>query len=218
MKSNLERFDAWVVYCDIYGFSAFVEDEEMSHVIDLLHAGHDYIQVLFAGRLDKVYVRLISDSIFLVYRVSEKGDKAAVLQECISDTQKLMGYFADIELPLRGSIAYGNICIGENLILGKVVLRAVRSESLLPAPLVLLPLKEINDIPDPDKPMGVERISIKGDGMITGILIQPMPVDSLIRLAYKYANKYCLNGPYVVGRVWQDAYMYLKSYKKNILE
>jgi hypothetical protein len=23
---------------------------------------------------------------------------------------------------------------------------------------------------------------------------------------------------YVVGRVWQDAYMYLKSYKKNILE
>ena len=213
MNPKVSVYDAWVVYCDIFGFSAYVRENEIATVTNKLHDGHSKIQQRFADKTDCVNIRVISDSIFLIFKVAEKEERAKVLQECISDTQKIMADFAGLKLPLRGSIAYGEVCIGENLLLGDVVLRAVHAEAMIPAPFVLLPKIEMEGLANTDIPNRVEKIPIKGDGLITAVLVHPMPVDSLLHLALEYIESYSTKGPYALAKVWNDVLDYINKIK-----
>ena len=215
MNPKVSKFNAWVVYCDIFGFSAYVRENLIATVTDKLYDGHTMIQQYFADKTYSVNVQMISDSIFLVYHVTKKEERAKVSQECISDTQKIMADFAGLKLPLRGSIAYGEVCIGENLLLGDVVLRAVHTEAMIPAPFVLLPKREMEGLANTDIPNRIEKIPIKGDGLIAGVLVHPMPMDSLLHLAREYAERYCTKGPYALAKVWDDALVYINKIYGN---
>lgn len=210
--SAIRDFNAWIVYCDIFGFSAYVRDD-VTKVTNALYKGHTTLYDRFVSRNPEVHIKLISDSIFLIFEVVTDKEKPSILQTCVEDVQWLMSKFVDLRLPLRGGISYGKIYFGDDLLLGDAVVRAVRHEAMIPAPFVLLPVNEMDGLSRSEFPNGITKVPVKGDGLIKCALIRPNPIDGLLELAKELSDKYCTSGPYPQGKVWSDALDYIQGGK-----
>ena len=159
-----------------------------------------------------------SDSVFLFYQVTDNKNHLVVLQKCIDDLITLMGIFVKEELPLRGGMAYGDVIAGQNILIGKPVIRAVQNEGLIDAPLILLPASELLDnslLMYGHRPK-LEDIDLKNNESMRGKLISSFPKDDYIELILKKYEHYVVNGPYQIAPKWDKANKFITKHKERI--
>jgi hypothetical protein len=208
---GVEEFDAWVVYLDVFGFSAYVS-EDVETVVSNLHSGHEFLSTRFQTRRERVHVRVISDSVFIIYRTRDSDDASRVLHECYEDLQDLLREFVELRLPLRGGMAFGKVYISDTLLLGEVVVRAVRTESMIEAPFVVLPKNEMSVLKGTGNVPGrMAQVPVKDGGLVSGVLIRPHPYDQLLRFAKESASRHLEKGPPPLARKWVDALRYMEA-------
>ena len=162
-----------------------------------------------------------SDSLFLFYS-TEGTTRMNALETCIAVTQRVMSEFARNELPLRGGIAYGKVAFSGNLLAGRPRLRAYSYEQALPAPLLLLPAKEItvNSTSGRLHPWlkGFTTIELKGNKNALAKLFAPEPIEEFSGLCERLCHKYLIHGPWEFAGPWLDACRYIERYHKDTRE
>lgn len=210
-QQSLQRCEAWVVYMDIYGFKSMVMSQEIKLLTrKLLDVRSDAIKSVV--RIDQIpIVYLLSDSIFLVYPVDKNNvkTKSSQLQRCIEDAAEVLSKFAECQLPLRGGISFGEVCYGSHTLTGKAVVSAVQNETLVSAPLVVLPAKEIGQ---GILVRGFKLYPVKPHGLMKLKLVFPQPCDEFYRLVHTNLTKYVVEGPYDVAQAWYDAWKFLTEH------
>ncbi len=146
MDEKMFQTTAWVSFLDIYGFKAIVTVEPADKLANKLFTAHAKVLEKLSSMNSPVKRFAFSDSIFLVYPVNNnnQSEKLQQLKWCVEDTALVSNIFsADYQLPLRGGIAYGDVCYTEYLLIGQAVVEAVKNEGLLPCPAVILPAEEL---------------------------------------------------------------------------
>ena len=196
--SNLPKSQAWVAYLDVYGFKALVATSEVTDLSERLLRSHI---ALFSGTSyssSPAKAFLLSDSIFLVYPVDEEGSKPASLQACIEDIREILDKFIENDLPLRGAVAFGEICHKENVLLGEAVVRAVTYENILGLPIVVIPARELQGVPVPY----LTEVPTKEDGRMLAKVIMPTDGTSYQHYVAEKAAQLLVTGPFSVAATW----------------
>ena len=215
LRTSIRVCNAWVAFLDVYGFSDMVRSQNPEHLSRrLLKARAEVVRIASTSE-SKPVMHSLSDSIFLVYPISTRSSKWTALRRCIDDTQSILATFVKHGLPLRGGVAFGKVSYGPNLLLGRAVLAAVNYEDIVPAPLVLLPAREISgkaghiEFPVSD----IHNIILKDGGTMSAKLLFPSPIDGFYELVLLRAEQLALNGPYLVATAWNNARDFLYHYR-----
>jgi hypothetical protein len=211
---NAREGHGWVVFLDVFGFGAMLHDHDYAATQDRLIGCRERLLDLPGWRESPPSIHSFSDSTFLFYEVTAAKDKLPILRRCKEDIEQVLGIFAESELPLRGGIAYGSVAFGTGSIVGEAVARAVRYESSLRIPLVLLPAREVIG-EDSHGEIGwlpeMTDIELKEGQLIHGGLIFPRPLEVLTRLATQRYESYKIWGPYDVAKAWHQVLVELKA-------
>ncbi len=214
-ESGPRRSKGWVVYLDVYGFAASVEDEKqmmpvtrrLVRALAKLDEGIDW-----AGRTPRRLA--FSDSLFLFYPARRGQTRTDALQDCVADVEQVMRVYADESLPLRGGLAFGNVVSGPGILVGAPVVRAYRYEGLMPAPLALVPKNEMIDPRHPtefDWEVVTEKLSLKDDMVMDGMLVMPSPIEWFATLVERKLGEHAISGPYDVALAWMKAREFVQN-------
>lgn len=213
--SDLTPGKGWVVYLDVYGFAASVEDEKQMMAVTrrLVRALAKLDEgVVWAGRIPRRLA--FSDSLFLFYPARRGQTRTDALQDCVADVEQVMRVYADESLPLRGGLAFGNVVYGQGLLVGAPVVRAHRYEGLMPAPLALVPKKEMIDPRHPTKfdwEVLTEKLSLKDGMVMDGMLVMPSPIEWFATLVDRKLGEHAISGPYDVALAWMKAREFIRN-------
>ena len=206
--------EAWVVFLDMYGFSAMVEScptKRLFRAINMAHkqvkdkvCQHQYVPELF----------FLSDSMFLIYSVAKPEDKWPVVHHCLECLPEIIYIFAENGFPVRGGIAFGEVQFSADILVGLPVVQAVLYEKLSPIPCVLLPVRELLQGKDCDDPLvkDVDLLTLRDGSLMAGRVIYPRPIEGFLKLANSKVRKYSVTGPYNVAKVWFDALNYIMKH------
>lgn len=214
---DIQETNAWVTHLDVFGFKAL--NTELGS-LEVAHRLRKLMLKIFEDEdvvnSTKGNLYLFSDSLFTVFPVEEQSSKGVRLQQSLEFLQRIMGYFADEQLPLRGGMAYGLVCKGSAILVGDPIMRAVDYEKMIPAPFLLLPEKELTDITAAHRPTSIWRanIELKDNQTMSGCLIHPAPVDSLLKLARDLGAQCREKGPHSVATAW----LYAEKYIQQLME
>lgn len=215
--SEAKKATGWVVFLDVFGFGAMLVDRDSAEIQGQLARCRDRMLQMPAWEDDAPNVYAFSDSVFLLYEVASPVEKLQVLKRCREDVEELLGIFADEKLPLRGGISFGEVNFGPFVLIGQPVARAVEYEGRLRVPLVLLPAKELGDA----EAGGIgflpkmEDVELKDGHLMHGVLISPIPIDSLIELADEEFLETRIHGPYHVASVWKEVLSVLRRVREE---
>lgn len=202
--SLTERF-GWVVYLDVYGFTALVKGGNPTQIHErLLQCETEITRILRRSAVKKF---TFSDSTLLFFPAVQKK-KLVVLKRCLELVAVVMGVFIRKHLPLRGGISYGSVTLGEGLLIGEPVIHAVQYESIVNGPFVLLPAKELaqyNPLTsfNPDLPP-IILITLNDGNCMSGTLVCPFPREDLANLASEQFMHHSVHGPFTVAKMWKD--------------
>ena len=203
--------DGWVVYLDVFGFSASVAAGDVGGIYSSLHTCHDFVmtQPLTAARS----VWFLSDSTFLLYPVESEEAKVDVARACVEDVEAILAVFAEHGLPLRGAIAFGPVAYGPGSLVGQPVVRAVKTEAAMIAPLVILPAVEYglewSTLHEHENVPPLQHVRMKNGEEQLGALLRPVPWDGFVDLVIQRYRHHVLRGPYAVARAWHDAWDFI---------
>jgi len=206
--------EAWIVYADVFGFKQLVhaEGSQSTHVrlADCQRKMAAALE-LSQGR-PRIYT--FSDSFFLLYPTPSQDDKNHILRQCLDDVRSVMQIFVLCDLPLKGGMAYGHVSYNRSSLVGDAVARAVEYESLVPAPLMLLPAMEFaSETPpfhfDVITPLrgGIDLVN---GGWMEGHVVLPSPVDDLASMIAAKILNHGVKGPFRVAKQWVTAHEYLR--------
>ena len=209
---TLQSYDAWIAFLDVYGFKAMIATKDQTLISQNLAKAHQTLRNEIKEIPGEELLYSFSDSVFIVLRVAKPDDKGFALHKCVERCQQIMNIFVDKELPLRGGIAFGSVCVGDQFIVGDALVRAVSYEGLVDAPLVLLPAFEIGK----ELISQVTEITVKG-GLIKAKLIFPDPLDNYWRFVTEAAQRYLSIGPPNVALAWVNARNYIETYASPAL-
>lgn len=212
--------ESFVVYMDIYGFSATVNKLGAKVVLKKMEKIIREFRSSLSGSYFHPSPKLyhLSDSVFLLYPSSTsatENEKYAnmieVQKRCIEDTELLLNIYAKNGFIARGGIAYGKVIINNDNLVGEPIIRAVNYEHIMPTPFVLFPRIEMQDV------IRCDYIRVKDGGVIWGKVITPSPIEPFIGTAKKQLSKCSLTGPYRAASAWLDAldFIYSNQFKRE---
>ena len=206
--------NAWVVFLDIYGFSYMLEGSQTDTIHKTMLKCYSAVYKLLRPVKDK-YLLYFLDSIFLVFPVEPLEHKAILMRQCINKAVDIMGVFVNNGFPLRGGMAYGEICHSANLLIGKAVVNAVKYESLVEAPLLVLPFSEYEQYSSSAEFTLGDIILLKNDFPVFAHLFHPFPKDEYFKTVDDNFRRYCLNGPAAPAKAWYNAKRYIESLSRR---
>ena len=173
-----------VCYLDVYGYSAEANSanatEAAKRLFEMWKGVGAYI--LNMGKID---FTALSDSIFLGFDAN--GDTPSLIFESkVTPTiQHVIGQAAKYGYLLRGSAAYGQYYIFDNIVGGDAVIRAHKNEAITKIPIFLVPRAEITKInkeSDSQVPFCCHEFQTRNGGLMQAVLIMPNPLDDCINL------------------------------------
>ena len=211
-------FDAWVVYLDVYGFSAMVKGGMSAELQERLIRTHKKARKLVKRNSPDATYIFISDSTCLVYPAPENSNRLANLDRCAEDVSEIMTLFLEEGLPLRGSAAFGEVAYGDRILVGRPVLRAVSLEKSIPFPLVVVPLSEL--YPSGKSPteldnwgrFTLQKIAVRPTGQLHALIIFPSNLDSFAEKVRRLLDRYLTFGPPEVAVAWALASEHLQAH------
>jgi hypothetical protein len=223
LPSRVSTFNAWVVYLDVYGFSAKVEEGVAPIVQKDLVSVHKRARRFLREKYSETIYLSISDSTCVVYPVGDVNDKIESLNRCAGAVSGIMDFFFDRDLPIRGCACFGQVVFGDNILVGSPVLRAVELEKLLPFPLVAVPLREMyprgtkkrSELEDWGR-QTLERIVVRPDGQMYACLIFPSQLDAFGRYVDEKLEHYLTSGPTGAASGWALTQEYLKGFRERL--
>ena len=218
MVSDVKKSNCLIVFLDVYGFKAIVGSKDSIDISNNLCEGYAKIYSFLQTQeyIPKLYI--LSDSIFLCYPIENQTEKLLIVQKCIDDVKNIMGIFLEINLPLRGGIAYGEASYNDTLLVGKAVVKAVEYEGYIPAPLVLLPEREVIENLTGNEsgvPPEFKVINTKS-GKISGKIIMPFPIENFANAINAKLEKHLRDGPPEVAAAWFYAWEYKEKYLEEL--
>jgi hypothetical protein len=210
------------VFLDVYGFSAMVEREMSAPIQKRLIDAHKKARRLIKNRSPETIYLFISDSTCLVYPVPHRTDALACLDQCAADVSEIMDLFFKSGLPVRGAAAFGEVAYGDNILVGRPVLRAVNLEKSLPFPLVAVPLHEI--YPSGRKRSELEewgrctlhQIAVRPEGKMHALLIFPSELDEFAQYVEGTLDDCLTTGPPAVASAWALTNEYVTTHIERL--
>lgn len=209
------------MYLDVYGFSAKVEAGLTPVVQRDLVATHKKARQLVRARSPQTVYSFISDSTCLVYPVSDQTEMMSELDRCASDVSRIMDLFFERDLPVRGCVTFGEVVYGDNILVGKPVVRAVKMEEALPFPLVVVPLREVyspetgrSELDDWGRHTLADDVVVRPEGRMSAYLIFPSLLDEFGRYVADNLKQRLTFGPPNAALGWALANEYLTKYRK----
>lgn len=218
MKEKNQKKIGWVVFLDIYGFKAIIENSDIEEILEKLSECNCKINTIVSAIEPIPTIYSLSDSIFLFYPVEIPSlQRISILTKCIIDLQKIMLEFIAKDFPLRGGISFGEVSFGSNYLIGKPVINAVKYEQQIPAPFVWLPACELTKAEDGTTIPIIhgfmpEKIDLKNNQALLGVLIYPQPHGDFLCMVEKKCTHYGLYGPPEVAFSWFKAYEYILKF------
>lgn len=217
---------AWVAYLDVFGFSGIVQSDDCLNAISKsLEKGHDYIAEVISRHSCEITFSAISDSIFLVYHtesctenINFHNSRHETLQCCIEDISAISNKFVNLGMPLRGSVAFGKVnIINDKILVGEPVINAVQVKSWVPAPFILIPYKEFQDMQGCDMQFRnrITNIKLKNNALMGAVLIKPHPIDPLVAYAQRSLNKCAMDGPYDLADTWSQVLKHIETVNRK---
>jgi len=225
MTTKIRKMNGLVVYFDIYGFSDLLSKVSNNGRNLPLYPNFNSVEELskeilaiwewISLELNKPYVTtyLFSDCGFIVYPTTPE-----MLNSCTADLTSLYSEFLRRGFFLRGGISYGEVFTQNNFLTGKVVIEAVKLESISPGPFILLPYNITNTLLKADKLISevnfkFQIIETKSkSGKIKAHLILPSDKGEFFNKLREYSEYYVENGPWEYGKFWHDTYEFVKTY------
>jgi len=205
---------AWVVFIDVYGFSNMVSSEDNYKVYQYLELTCRLVSDEISNFTHKPLIYTFSDCMFMVFLVDSEYDKFIVFDSCEKFTSAAMSLFVDNDLPVRGGVSYGEIIYSSNVLIGNPVVRAVKYESIILEPVVIVPSKELKTsgnvggmIPTPTE------IFLKDGGLLSGVTIMPCPIDKFRRMVADKLARHSVEGPPLVAKAWHNLFRILEDKK-----
>lgn len=197
--TNCNSYNAWVTYLDIWGFSHEVERTPPTEIYDRLsNMVTKYSNRLAADPSILPETFFFSDSLFLVFDVSRCGGRLQAFEACRDRTQEMIQTYLDAKFLTRGAIAYGEVAVGKGILLGPPVVRAAKWEQALTAPIVILPMAEIERCFKEAPPLAASNLSIvstSNGGLVRAYLVHATHISDQIQ-AVKIRMEECLDkGP-----------------------
>jgi hypothetical protein len=216
----VQEMEGWAAFLDIYGFSAMRVELGALNLARRLAQCHSEIEQRLPWSRRRPIRLKFQDSLLLFYRVSRRHqDRVSILHDCIADVQEILAIFADKALPIRGSIAFGTAVYNGSFLFGQAPEQAYKCERTLPGPLVLLPVSECyaasigTDEHFPVAAPKMREIHLKGQELIFGKLVLPIPKDSFISLIISNYRKFASIGRGDIAKAWEDTFQVLVEYE-----
>ncbi len=188
----------------MYGFSELIRSNPPECTLRKLFSAHQDVEDKVLSRFSEAVSFTFSDCMFLVFPDADRSK----LREFCAAIESILAIFIGYELPLRGGAAYGDVVYRDRFLLGLPVIDAYSYEQLIPAPLVLLPTKELvskDSAIVPSRAQPVEAVELKGGGIMEGKLIWPTPEDSYLRFVRERSREALVHGPPLVAEAWARA-------------
>ena len=195
-----------------------------SNLFNRLRACHQHVETTISktptGSNIKTYH--FSDSTFIVYELFN-DDPMQTYSAIISQISSISSFYTDQKLPLRGSLSFGKIIYGDNIVIGKPVVKAVSNEQLPAAPIFWTPYEELpSSIADTflseitEEDLSKHTIQTKTpDYKRLGRIIWPHPVGDFFKFVSKNRLHYMLKGPSGPAIAWDRAYNLLIELKSH---
>lgn len=189
-----DKTDAWVLYIDLYGFSAQVSREGEVECFDRLN---DVVLDIRQATLRTGFTPLIlSDSIFVVAQTPTREDRD-VFRDFYNLTRDIQDELIDRNFLPRGGVAFGQIRISDRILVGRPVIAAVRVEQHISLPCVFLPAREKAPIRLPRRQQFA--MPTKTKGLVRGAVILPRTIEPLRKLVADRLDEALLDGPDTVA-------------------
>lgn len=210
----------WLAYVDVYGFVSMLEAKKDEALSRQLSKCHEELSRLPLWDANPPHICIFSDSMFIFYPVlgNEAEEKFEVMQRCIDDVGDIMALFADKGLPLKGGIAYGELSVGENLLVGSAVVRAVQYEKMIGMPVVILPVRELLEKQSETvivmNAPPLQIVTLKNGDILEAHVILPEHLEEFQVLARKRYDHHKCWGPYDVAKAWQGVCAILEERQK----
>lgn len=198
--------DAWVLFLDVYGFTAMTRREDPKLLYERLSRAHAAIHTHLTHFRPELPIFVLSDSVFILLPVATPADALDQLSRFVDPTRHILGSFLKFGLPARGGFAFGSVVFDRHVLVGEAVARAAKLEPEIPAPLVVLPEVEVQRagiVAYPgrmDSPP--EYLFLKRKQLILGRFVTPFPVEEFAEAATRYLEQYALEGPYELASAW----------------
>jgi hypothetical protein len=198
----------WLSYMDVYGFSSLIENADNEEIADILLSVHTKAAEKLAP-LD--HFQFFSDSIFLfaAHDTSVGSDSGDSLRAVLDASRAIINESVRHDLFLRGSLAFGEVVIRTNIILGKPILRAYRREQSLPFPVVIVPEIELEAGAIPQE-LAVHAIETK-DGIVSAAPILPHTQTGFFDKVHENARRLAKVGPDQVALGWARYSLFLQN-------
>ncbi len=207
MSNQMQKGNAWLVYIDIYGFSALVRSRGAAKIYkDLADCVHEIEKIT---KKNNFVVQVLSDSIFITCFESEKydSDTFSTYFQCIREAQDIL---IDKDFIPRGAFAHGEIFKSLSVIVGEPVIRAVRAEEQIELPCVYIPGIETSKIPMKFKNQRV--LPMKNGGSSIGLPCLPVTLSKLVSLIEKNLELSLIEGPFTVATALSQLKSLLKDW------
>lgn len=202
---------AWVAFLDIYGFrNRLASSKSLSELVRSLTdlKGRALIQ----ARRPVSRTIFFSDAIVLVQESTDDLDKG------FSDLEVLIRHLCvegtRLDLPLRGSVAYGEVIVREYFCVGQPLIDAYDFEQQLLIPIVVLPERvcAAAGVPIPKK---MRPIPTK-EGIASGFPILPIPSEEFLALSRRRLIATLRDGPPRVASVWDQTIKFCQEHIKEM--
>ncbi|MBI9077447.1 MAG: hypothetical protein JEZ02_18715 [Desulfatibacillum sp.] len=203
---TITTHEGWVSFIDIYGFKHILGSENHFEVHERLIAVHDRIAEYAAESSSNMRIFPFSDSVFMAFPTNERQEKLRVLRRCLVTSRALMGFFVEKGFPPRGGVAYGNFSLSSKIVIGPAAVQAYTYEGMAPAPLLILPHKEIIGIENSDIEEGSRKVIFTKSGRpMFAELFFPYPVDNFVEIVSRNYREYMLSGSDQAAIAWYKA-------------
>jgi hypothetical protein len=209
----------WVAFLDIYGFSAAVSHSEKTKSLQNIFATlelayKDFLQ----KRPSPPAIYRLSDNIFFVRQcASNVSDSNAAFEKLLHDIRVLISIYVKNDLPLRGGVAYGEVAMDANVLVGSAVARAVEYEKWAMAPVVIVPESELDAAGILHMVGARQDITVtptnQSDGTMRALLVRPTDETDYVDYAKKQYLHFRRAGPFNVASAWKEAWNRLETGK-----
>ena len=102
--NEIKKNNGWVVYIDIYGFSALIKESSNIEEIhyNLLKCYNDISQYVCSDNSCEIKLFFFSDSTFIIYPVTDCADKDKTFKICRNHSAEILSIFIKHSFPARG--------------------------------------------------------------------------------------------------------------------